>query len=135
MIKSILDTNRTGGGRRDEIFVDIIEKLSCTFNSAGYIQTSQIDGSVQARTLSCALTHSSATLCVLTVVHHQEAQLHLPLDGLHPDISDSWLRAGTPAQLRCLQSSTEGLSCRWPCWPCKVSRVRAGVLHTTEDDT
>lgn len=47
MIKSILDTSRTGGGRRDEIFVDIVEKISCTFNSAGSIQTSQIDGSVQ----------------------------------------------------------------------------------------
>ena len=47
VIKSILDTSRTGGGRRDEIFVDIVEKISCTFNSAGSIQTSQIDGSVQ----------------------------------------------------------------------------------------
>ena len=57
VIKSILDTNRTSGGRRDEIFVDIIEKISCTFNSAGYIQTSQIDGSVQAGRSRRATAH------------------------------------------------------------------------------
>lgn len=47
VIKSILDTSRTDGGRRDEIFVDIVEKVSCTFNSNGYIQNSQIDGAIQ----------------------------------------------------------------------------------------
>ena len=49
VIKSILDTNRTGGGRRDEIFVDIVEKISCTFNAAGTVQTSQVDGAVQVQ--------------------------------------------------------------------------------------
>ena len=53
VIKSILDTSRTGGGRRDEIFVDIVEKISCTFNAAGSIQTSQIDGSVQVLPFPC----------------------------------------------------------------------------------
>jgi AP-4 complex subunit mu-1 len=47
VIKSVLDTSRTNGGRRDEIFVDIVEKVSCTFNSSGYIQNSQIDGAIQ----------------------------------------------------------------------------------------
>lgn len=47
VIKSVLDTSRTDGGRRDEIFVDIVEKVSCTFNASGYIQTSQIDGAIQ----------------------------------------------------------------------------------------
>ena len=42
----MLDTTRTDGGRRDEIFVDIVEKLSCTFNSSGYLQASQIDGAI-----------------------------------------------------------------------------------------
>lgn len=49
VIKSILDTNRTGGGRRDEIFVDVVEKISCTFNSSGTVQTSQVDGAVQVK--------------------------------------------------------------------------------------
>ena len=47
VIKSVLDTSRTNGGRRDEIFVDIVEKVSCTFNASGYIQNSQIDGAIQ----------------------------------------------------------------------------------------
>ena len=55
VIKSILDTSRTAGGRRDEIFVDIVEKISCTFNAAGSIQTSQIDGSVQVLCTLCLL--------------------------------------------------------------------------------
>ena len=42
----MLDTTRTDGGRRDEIFVDIVEKLTCTFNSSGYLQASQIDGAI-----------------------------------------------------------------------------------------
>lgn len=57
VIKSVLDTSRTGGARRDEIFVDIVEKISCTFNAGGILQTSQVDGSVQvlllAPTLAC----------------------------------------------------------------------------------
>ena len=47
VIKSILDTSRVDGKGRDEIFVDIVEKLACTFNSSGQIQTSQIDGAIQ----------------------------------------------------------------------------------------
>lgn len=49
MVKSVLDTTRTDGGRRDEIFVDIVEKLTCTFNSSGYLQASQIDGAIVVR--------------------------------------------------------------------------------------
>jgi len=49
VIKSVLDTSRAGGKARDEIFVDIVEKVSCTFSSSGYVQTSQIDGAIQAR--------------------------------------------------------------------------------------
>ncbi|KAK9810642.1 hypothetical protein WJX73_006618 [Symbiochloris irregularis] len=49
VIKSVLDTNRTGGAKRDEIFVDIVEKISCTFNAGGILQTSQVDGSVQVK--------------------------------------------------------------------------------------
>lgn len=44
--KSVLDTTRTDGGRRDEIFVDVVERLTATFNSTGYLQSSQIDGAI-----------------------------------------------------------------------------------------
>ena len=47
VIKSILDTSRTGGQSREEIFVDIVEKISATFSSSGHLQTSQIDGAIQ----------------------------------------------------------------------------------------
>ena len=47
VIKSILDTSRTGGQAREEIFVDIVEKISATFSSGGHVQTSQIDGAIQ----------------------------------------------------------------------------------------
>ena len=59
VIKSVLDTTRTDGGRRDEIFVDIVEKLTCTFNSSGYLQASQIDGAivVSSPLLSIRLSH------------------------------------------------------------------------------
>ena len=51
VIKSVLDTARTDGGRRDEIFVDIVERISCTFNTSGYVQASQIDGAIQVGSL------------------------------------------------------------------------------------
>ncbi|KAL3154481.1 hypothetical protein ABBQ32_013945 [Trebouxia sp. C0010 RCD-2024] len=49
VIKSVLDTQRTDGGRRDEIFVDIVERISCTFNQTGYVTASQIDGAIQVK--------------------------------------------------------------------------------------
>ncbi len=50
VIKSILDTSRTDGKVREEIFVDIVEKISCTFSSSGSVQNSQVDGAIQVRT-------------------------------------------------------------------------------------
>lgn len=47
VFKSVLDTNRTDGKRRDEIYVDVVERLSMTFNAAGNPVSSQIDGSIQ----------------------------------------------------------------------------------------
>ncbi|KAG9132109.1 hypothetical protein Leryth_022021 [Lithospermum erythrorhizon] len=41
--------NEPGGRRREEIFVDIIEKISMTFSSSGYILTSEIDGTIQMK--------------------------------------------------------------------------------------
>lgn len=49
MFKSVLDTNRTDGKRREEIYVDVVERLSATFSAAGHAVASQIDGAIQVR--------------------------------------------------------------------------------------
>ncbi|CAL0307804.1 unnamed protein product [Lupinus luteus] len=46
--KSVVATE-LGGRKREEIFVDIIEKISITFSSSGYILTSEIDGTIQMK--------------------------------------------------------------------------------------
>ncbi|KAG6648738.1 AP-4 complex subunit mu isoform X1 [Carya illinoinensis] len=46
--KSVVATE-PGGRMREEIFVDIIEKISITFSSSGYILTSEIDGTIQMK--------------------------------------------------------------------------------------
>jgi AP-4 complex subunit mu-1 len=45
--KSVL--SKDSEGKKGEIFVDIVEKLSITFNSSGYVQNSAIDGSIQVK--------------------------------------------------------------------------------------
>lgn len=47
VFKSVLDTNRTDGRHKDEIFVDVVEKLTCTFSASGNVISSQIDGAIQ----------------------------------------------------------------------------------------
>jgi len=47
VFKSVLDTTRTDGKRRDEIYVDVVERLSMTFNAAGNPISCQIDGAIQ----------------------------------------------------------------------------------------
>eukprot|EP00210_Caulerpa_lentillifera_P004261 g4064.t1 len=49
VFKSVLDMDRTDGKRREEIFVDIIERVTSIFSSTGFMQSSQIDGSIQIR--------------------------------------------------------------------------------------
>ncbi|GLC41360.1 hypothetical protein PLESTB_001020500 [Pleodorina starrii] len=49
VFKSVLDTARTDGKRRDEIFVDVVERITCTFNASGYIASAQVDGAVQIK--------------------------------------------------------------------------------------
>ncbi|GIL81260.1 hypothetical protein Vretimale_1180 [Volvox reticuliferus] len=49
VFKSVLDTNRTDGKRRDEIFVDVVERITCTFNASGYVASAQVDGAVQIK--------------------------------------------------------------------------------------
>jgi AP-4 complex subunit mu-1 len=46
--KSVV-ANEPGGKKREEIFVDIIERISVTFSSSGYILTSEIDGTIQMK--------------------------------------------------------------------------------------
>ncbi|KAG0476502.1 hypothetical protein HPP92_013343 [Vanilla planifolia] len=46
--KSVV-ANEPGGRKRDEIFVDIIEKISVTFSSSGYVLTSEVDGTIQMK--------------------------------------------------------------------------------------
>ncbi|XP_078432610.1 clathrin adaptor complexes medium subunit family protein [Wolffia australiana] len=46
--KSVI-ANEPGGRRREEIFVDVIEKISVTFSSSGYILTAEIDGTIQMK--------------------------------------------------------------------------------------
>ncbi|GKV09478.1 hypothetical protein SLEP1_g20970 [Rubroshorea leprosula] len=46
--KSVV-ANEPGGRKREEIFVDIIEKISVTFSSSGYLLTSEIDGTIQTK--------------------------------------------------------------------------------------
>ena len=48
VFKSVLDTSQTGS-KKDEIFVDVVERITCTFNSSGFIVSQQIDGSVQIK--------------------------------------------------------------------------------------
>jgi AP-4 complex subunit mu-1 len=38
-----------GGKQKNEIYVDIIERLTCLFNANGYIVNSSIDGSIQMK--------------------------------------------------------------------------------------
>ncbi|KAL6759889.1 Mu homology domain-containing protein [Haematococcus lacustris] len=50
VFKSVLDTNRSDSrGGRDEIFVDVVERITCTFNTSGYVSQAQVDGSVQVK--------------------------------------------------------------------------------------
>ncbi|XP_065847096.1 AP-4 complex subunit mu-like [Euphorbia lathyris] len=46
--KSVI-ANDSRGRKREEIFVDVIEKISVTFSSSGYILTSEIDGTIQLK--------------------------------------------------------------------------------------
>jgi hypothetical protein len=41
--------NQANGMHRDEVFVDIIERISVTFNAQGYPLTSEVDGSIMVR--------------------------------------------------------------------------------------
>lgn len=46
--KSVV-ANESRGRNREEIFVDVIEKISVTFSASGYVLTSEIDGTIQMK--------------------------------------------------------------------------------------
>ena len=48
VVKSVLDTTRTGPSK-DEIFVDIVERLTATFDPAGRLKTAAIAGALQIK--------------------------------------------------------------------------------------
>jgi hypothetical protein len=68
VFKSVLDTNRTDGKRRDEIYVDVVERLAVTFNAAGHAISSQIDGSIQVR-CACVRAVMHAHVCWFQYLH------------------------------------------------------------------
>ena len=47
VIKSVLDTTRTGA--KEEIFVDIVEKVTAIFDAGGHLRSSSIVGSIQIK--------------------------------------------------------------------------------------
>lgn len=47
VVKSVLSTSRTGA--KEEIFVDVVEKLTAIFDASGRLRTSAIVGSVQVK--------------------------------------------------------------------------------------
>jgi len=75
VIKSVLDTQRTDGGRRDEIFVDIVERISCTFNQTGYVTASQIDGAIQV--VACLAAPPKEKLSLVQFFGHMNGLLWL----------------------------------------------------------
>lgn len=42
VFKSVLDSTRSDSRSKDEIFVDVVERLTCTFNASGYLAASQV---------------------------------------------------------------------------------------------
>ena len=77
VIKSILDTSRTDGKVREEIFVDIVEKISCTFSSSGSVQNSQIDGAIQVQ----APSYFYYNTCVAAFPHSCRSKLAMKTRG------------------------------------------------------
>eukprot|EP00798_Chlamydomonas_sp_ICE-L_P015170 gene15170-21242_t len=49
VFKSVLDTSRTDGNKKDEIFVDVVERMTATFNASGHVASSQVDGAIQVK--------------------------------------------------------------------------------------
>ncbi|KAG2248695.1 hypothetical protein Bca52824_088323 [Brassica carinata] len=70
--KSVV-ANDPSGRRREEIFVDIIEKISVTFSSSGYILTSEIDGTIQMKSYLSDYRSSSGSGVILDDCNFHES--------------------------------------------------------------
>jgi AP-4 complex subunit mu-1 len=57
------------GPRRSEIFVDVVERLSVTFNSAGYVLTSEIDGAIQCKSFLAGNPQARVCMFVAACSH------------------------------------------------------------------
>ncbi|KMT11433.1 hypothetical protein BVRB_5g107590 isoform A [Beta vulgaris subsp. vulgaris] len=62
--KSVV-ANEPGGRKRQEFYVDIIEKISVTFSSNGYILTSEIDGTIQMKSYFTGYSSASSGTVIL----------------------------------------------------------------------
>ncbi len=66
------------GPRRSEIFVDVVERLSVTFNSAGYVLTSEIDGAIQCKSFLAGNPQARGQhACVVCVHAHRVVCMYL----------------------------------------------------------
>jgi hypothetical protein len=77
VFKSVLDTSRTDGKRRDEIYVDVVERLAVTFNAAGHAISSQIDGSIQVRACVRVCVYASVVGAACSSLLTHQLELHI----------------------------------------------------------
>jgi AP-4 complex subunit mu-1 len=47
--RSVLASNNTSVSNRDEIFVDVVEKVNVTFSAAGHVVAQDVDGAIRVR--------------------------------------------------------------------------------------
>lgn len=84
VFKSVLDTSRTDGGkRRDEIFVDVVERVTCTFNASGFIVSSQVSGWAEGEV-------GGETVATRFAVVGGEGDAHLQCQWLHRLVAGGW---------------------------------------------
>jgi AP-4 complex subunit mu-1 len=113
VIKSVLDTDRTGA--KEEIFVDIVEKLTAIFDANGHQKSSSIVGAIQARGRGCGLLapQPSARAKPLACCIITRSALNAPCCRVlmlpHAEAAVCW-RAGAscPAQLPQIKSYLSG---------------------------
>lgn len=60
--KPIMFQDKKGKKRKNEIFVDIFEKINITFNSSGYVMNSSIDGTIQMKSYLAGNPHLKLAL-------------------------------------------------------------------------
>lgn len=73
IVKSVLDTARTG--TKEEIFVDIVEKLTAIFDSSGHLRASNIVGSIQVKSYLTGNPPIRLGLCDNIVLGHKDSSV------------------------------------------------------------